>query len=426
MSPDNKEVSPIYELSEKAMTFSKNKEIIYPDQYEKYAIWSFGYDLVNRIDQVEANAITKVVVSFIDYITGIAIGSSNIVIPSFTNTFNIANPDTPISNLSYNQILTYNNLDVPDFISFTVLEVECSIWLSDNAFKTFYPDYELNIVFPFDDFSSKVGSLQTMLTSLDETTPIDINDRLEEDKNGYPPTYTRLLNVPYRLPNTTTDRPCYFGFNIYGEQGNYDHVLKLKLYDYLVTEVGMSSTLVEERFPSILEVNEFFIVPRWGDMAIEESLGKSGIRSHLTRLFPDRFDLDRLVSVITDVDFLKSNSYNVPSVYNNMMITYVNGFHTDEDIKDFHEYYSDIITVSTTHPDFSRMSERTQRFMYMLESMLRTGDVSNQAQLFSRVVSNQEYKFGIITRSGVTYLSLYFGSHQYYLLPRYVYQSIIN
>lgn len=421
VTPKNHEVSPIYELSEISETFSRVKEIVYPDQFPTYTIWSFGYKDENALTQVEANTIVKVVKEFVSALTLDPTALPVSIIPNFISNFNLLNPDTPVLDLDYNRVVGHGGISVPDYISFKVLDVDCSIWLAEETFNMFYPDYDIEVILPFENFTTIIHSLQQTLNELDGFDPVKLNDRIELNKGGYPPTYTRILNIPFQIPNSRSTRPCYFGFNIHGRHGNYDHVLKQYLYDYLVNDLGLGSTFVEDRFPSILEVNEFFIVPRWDRTAISANLGQIAIGSHISKAHNVTPDMDKYVRVIDDEVFVRDNTYNVPSTYNNILLSTLNGLHTEPELQNFPDYYHDLLTVNSLHPDYSRMRGRTQRFITLMENMLKTSDVTSQSELFSKVMANQDYSFNIITRKGVLYLSTYFEDHQYYVIPKYEY-----
>jgi signal transduction histidine kinase len=96
-----------------------------------------------------------------------------------------------------------------------------------------------------------------------------------------------------------------------------------------------------------------------------------------------------------------------------------NGQYSDDSIKDFLNYYSDLITVNSLHPDFARMSEKTQRFLSMLFDMLKVSDVTSDTELLNSIVSEKNYLFKIIKRNEILFISILYDKHQYYLLPRH-------
>jgi len=421
--PSNRDVSPLFELSEVSETFSKNKEVLHPTEFNDHSIVSFGVTLGNTLTDAEANAIVRVVKEFTEHATGDPFSNKTQLVSSFMSRFNSLFPLIPVSNFNYSDKVSTPRVTTADYLSFTILDVACNIWLAEETFNTFYPGYEIVCTLPLVNFKATINNTQDTLNELAAFSPIELNERLEASKDNLPSTYTRILNIPYRVPGTELERPCYFGFNIYGRHGNYSHVLRLELYRHLTEDLGLDGAMVEERFPSILEINEFFIIPRWDRVALPMHVGQAGINSQMTRTFSELVDLGKYVRTTSDDIFFRNNTTNLPNTYNNILLNVVNGVYSQPLVKDFAAYYRDLITVSTTHPDFDRMSTRSQRFLVLLENMLGVSDAASQNELFNRVIANQDYRFNIVDRMGVTYLSFFYADHQYYLIPKYEYTT---
>lgn len=418
-------VSSIYELSDKALTYSKNKQQFYSTIDSKYSLYLFNIENGTSLLQNEVNDIIKVISSFTTFLTNTTITVKQNIIISFTNEFNTQNPTSQITNLNYSQDISYNGVRAPDYLSFTIDNIDCSIWLSNEHFELFYPNYEISIVFPFHNFTTIFNNASSMITALNTFNLVEFNTRVELDKEDKPTTYTAILNIPYKVPNTSINRDCYFAFNIYGGQGNYDFILRLELYNYLTNTLGFNGNLIEQLFPTILNINEFFITPRWERIAIPSQIGQVGINSQLSLTYNEEFDLNKFIKIYTNTNYLKNNTYSVPFDYNNILLYITNGYYTEAQYKDFKNYYSDFITVTSIHPDFSRMSTRTQRFISLLETLLNVSDCNSSSELFNNILQITDYSLNIIDRGGVSYLTTFFDKHQYYIIPKYEQLSLL-
>ena len=417
-------VSSIFEISDLALTYSKNKQQYFSSDNSVFSLYVFKAIEITTLPQDEVNAIIKVVSDLTAYLSITQLTTKQQIIINFTNEFNLANQTTPISNLVYNNTVDLNLTRSVDYLSFTINNTNCEIWLSDAIFRTFYPHYDINIILPFDNFNTLVNNTGNFITALDAFDIIDLNERTEENKGMNPTTYTKILNIPYLPPNTSIEKNCYFAFNIYGLQGNYDYILKLELYNYLTTTLGMSGSLVEELFPSILNINEFFITPRWDKLAIPSQVGQAAINSQISLAFEETFDVNKFIKVYNNVTYLRNNTYSVPFDYNNILLQITNGFYSEDDLKDFKEYYGDFITITSTHPDFARMSLKTQRFVTLLENMLEVTDVNNSTELFNKLIANTNFRFTIISRDGVNYISIFHDKHQVYVIPKFEFNRL--
>ena len=415
----NADVSPLYELSDIAYTYSKHKTIHNSFSNSLYALHVFKQVSGSDVTQSEVEDIINVVTKFSDYLTTTMIANKQQSIIVFTNDYNMVNPDRQLTGFNYNTVITHNNIKSVDYLTFKVGTVTCTLWLSDTVFRAFYPDYDINIVLPFSNFEAVVNNTSDFIYAVDNFDLIDFNRRVEENKNGFPTTYSKIIKIPYRIPNTSVTKNCYFAFNIYGLQGNYDHILKLELYDYLVNTLHLDATYIESIFPTILNINEFFIIPRWDAVAIPSQVGQAGIASQVFLTYSQTFDQDKFIKVYTDNAFLRANTYNVPFDYNNLILQISNGYYTETSVRDFKAYYNDLITVTSTHPDFSRMRARTQQFVTLMENMLDISNSANATEMFNKILQNTNYHFTIISRAGVNYISILFEDHQLYVIPKY-------
>jgi hypothetical protein len=417
-------VSPLYELSDLGLTFSRNKQQYYSSLDTTFSLFVFKEIDTIGLAQFEVNNIINVVKEFVLFCTTVQLSEAQDRIITFMANYNAANSAYPVTNLNCTTLIEMEGLKGPGYMSFTVVGVDCSIWLNDANFRGFFPDYDIQIVYPVADFNSKVQNVIQMVDGLDTFKFTEFNTRVEQAKGQYPTTYVKILNIPYQIPGTSILKDCHFAFNQYGAQGNYDYVLKLKLYEALLA-LGMTSEYIETIFPSILKINEFFVTPRWNRFAIPTQIGQNGIMSQITKSFSEPFDLTTFVKVYTDNTYLRNNSYNVPYDYKNMLLVVTNGFYTEEDVQDFKQYYSDLITVTSTHPDFGRMSSRSQHLVTLLENMLEVADSDTSVQMFNKMLANSNYAFNMITRQGVWYLSIFFEKHQMYVIPKFEYNRLL-
>lgn len=425
INSQNSIVSPIYELSEIGSTYSKTKLQYYSSSDPLYNLTVFKMRDLTELTQNEVDDSIDVVKKFSAFLTSTLVSNKQQAIILFLNNYNSANPTKVISGFNYNTIVSHNNIKTVDYITFSLHDIICNFWLSDAVFKAFYPEYDINVVLPFANFAAIVNNTSEFISALDRFDLIEFNRRVELDKNSTPSTYTKIVNIPYRVPNTTVEKNCYFAFNIYGLQGNYDYILKLELYNHLVNVLKLDATYVETIFPTILNINEFFITPRWEKMAIASQIGQNGINSQIAKAFSEEFDLAKFIKIYPNAAYLRENTYSVPFDYNNLLLQVTNGFYTESEIKDFQAYYNDFITITSTHPDFARMRQRTQKFIVLLENLLDVANSSNSTEMFNKILQNNQFHFTIISRAGVNYISFFFEQHQYYVLPRYEFLSLV-
>lgn len=418
ISNDAEVTAPIFELSDYCNTYAKDKKSFYYSQNSLYSLKVF--DATGVIAQADADRISAFVVFFGSFATTNVNMDYNQLLVNAVSAFNTLSPTNQITQFTFNSLVTYRGVRTAEYLYFVVNgELEALVWTSNSVFKLVYPSYTVNTVFPFAEFAASVGNPNVFVPMLDSFDYATFMDRVNLAKGDYPPTHTRILNIPYKVPNTSVYKNCYFAFNIYNEQGNYDDILKLELFEYLLANTALNQATLETIFPSLLEINEFFIIPRWDRISIPTQVGQGSIYSQITPTFNKPFDLATFIKVYPAAH-MQTGTYDVPTEYNNLLLNIVNGYYTTAVKKDFKEIYSDLITVSTTDPDFSRMSTATQNFLTRLYDLLFIANSDTFLDLYNKIFSNNMItSYKLRTRSDITYVAIRYLDHVYYVLPKY-------
>jgi hypothetical protein len=425
-------VNTVFELSDKSLTYSKQRKTYYWSNDSTYSLHVFYAKSIdpNTLatsdvvpNQQQANYAFESLVKFIQIAnTYYYLPKADIIQRAITN-INNNNTAFTVTSLTYTDLQTVNNQHIPNKL---IIEINntylYTIWCSDFIFQNDYPHYEVSIVTVDDTFAANINNPTYIINLLNSFNLVDFNNRIEENKGEHPTTYTRILNIPYKVPNTNIYKDCYFGFNIYGKDGDYLDVLKNELLAYLVANSHLTESQVIALFPSIAEVNEFFIVPRWDRVAIPSQIGQDAIYSHVVPTFINTIDLTKFIKVYSSSHF-SANSYNVPMTYNNLLCVIVNGQFTEPQYKDFLNYYSDILTISTTSQDFGRMQTKTQHFINLCGYLLTLADKNDIVSVYNEVTflnsTQNQYTFKVRSRNNISYIACRYDKHTYYCLPRF-------
>ncbi len=417
-------ISPVMEISDLGLTYSKNRKQYYSDVDPIYSLHAFWGDEERVLKQKEVNNIINVVVKFTAYITKAITPNKQEMMIQFTNFYNQLNPVKPVTNFIFNNVIKNNDKKSVDYLSFTVDGFNCCIWLSDLMFQAFYPHYDISIVLPILDFKQTISNIGKFTEALKQFDLEDFNRRIEADKGNNPTTYSRIMNIPLHMPNSKVTKPCYFGFNIYGAAGNYDYILKQALYDYLVNELKIPQEIIDILFPTLKQFNEIFVIPMFSRIAIPSQVGKNCIYSQVTATYTEPFDIAKFVSAYYNIHYFKKATYNLSSNYNNMMLRVVNPEFGEPGFENFFDIYNDLITVSSMDPDYARMKQRSQRIITLFEAALPIADTIDPTSTFNAVLKNKDYKFSLVTRKGVTYITVRSEIYQLFLLPKWEFERL--
>jgi hypothetical protein len=425
-------VNTVYELSDNSLTFSKQRKTYYWTKDSTYGLqvfYSKSIDVNTLVateavpTQQQADYVFESLTKFIQIASSYNYLSKAQIIQYAIDNINYNNSLFTVTSLNYTETQLVNSIRIPNKI---IIEINntylYTIWCSDFIFQNDYPHYEINIVTIDDTFGSHLNDSNYIVNLINSFNLVDFNTRIEANKGTHPTTYTRILNIPYKVPNTTIFKDCYFGFNIYGKDGDYIDVLKNELLAYLVQASGLTESQVIALFPSIAEINEFFIVPRWDRQAIPSQVGQDAIYSHVVPTYLTTIDLTKFIKVYTPTHF-NANSYNVPMTYNNLLGVVVNGQFTEPQYKDFLNYYGDILTITSTSQDFGRMQTKTQHFITVSNYLLSLSDKNDILELYNEVThlnsQQNQYTFKVRSRNNIHYVVCRYDKHTIYCLPKF-------
>ena len=419
-------ISDVFELSDYGYTFSPNRKEYYYSSNPLYTLHHFNTDEINTLSQTDVDNFLSVVDLFFWFVNrNLSSYNNDYIIASFMNYMITADVTYNIAEFNLGKVITAGTVKAADYIIVRINEVTATLWMNYESFETFYPNYVVQCVLPVDNFATIVNSSPAIINELTQFDYSAFVNKLQTLTNKRPPTAIRILNIPYTITATQTTVNCYFGFIIYGSQGDHEYLLKLKLLDYL-SSLGINQTTILTYFPLITQINEFFIIPRWKNIAIPSQVGQAAINSQVLPTFNATYDLDKLLPAYNNENFIRNNTYSVPFAYNNIIAYVVNGLYSSSNVKDFKTYYSDLITVDSLSPDFARMSQRTQNFVSMVMEALQIADSKDDNTFLNAIFNNNNYNFKLVNRNGANYLTVFLAPHQYYILPYYEFVRLLS
>lgn len=419
-----KTVAPIYELSDYCMTFSKEKKLFKDNTKPLYELIVFKLEDITTLTEAEYKKIISIASEFVLFLNSTTLTVQSQITSSFISIYNTTYTSNIIS-MTYTSKTTHQNTTVPDSLVINLNnEYNIYLWFNNTTFKTTYPDYEIDVVLPFDNFKQKLLTPTDFITALNTFDLVEFNKRIEISKEEYIQTSTQILNIKYLPPDSVIKKNCYFAFNIYGAQGDYDFILKMYLFNYLNTTLNISEADIVKYFPDLMNVNEFFIVPRWEKVAISAVSVYKAINSQIYKTYVENNDTQLFIPTITDLEYIKNNTYSLPVEYNNLLLTITNGKYSDTDYKDFLTQFGDYISIPSSNEDFSRMSTRTQNLAILIENMLNVSNSDSSVDMVAKINQNANYQFKLLVRSGISYLSVFNDRHQYYCIPKYEFMRL--
>jgi len=413
-------VSDVLEISSLALSYARDKKTWAKLGEYKTEFILFKEKTAGYVTDSSADVILEVGRTFVDFLLTQRDHSVPEIIANYVSSFNLSHS----YKITYLHLVTYkerpiiNDIKAIEFTTDNGLDVY--LFLSDKFFITLYPFYEIIATYPIENFYSLVTHEQEFVNALQNFSIEEFNQRMDESKGRYPVTSYRVINIPY-LKSDNSFMPCYFGFVVYGNVGEFEDVLLLFLYDEMIRN-GLSDSFIRQRFPGIFEINEFFVIPWYDKIAMEANDFQTRIYSQVTKTYSENITIQKYLPSYNTIDHIKNRTYNVPTEYNNILLRVVDGFYSKRDYRYFPTVYPDIVTISTTDMDFYRMSVKTRTMVETLLKALYIADSSDDNEMITKLTSSiytQGFRYRL--RNGFYYIAFRYNNTLFHVLPRHQY-----
>lgn len=285
------------------------------------------------------------------------------------------------------------------------------IWFIDQSFQQQYDEYEIIVVPPFDllnKFFLSGTQVELFLTSV---TSSEKMDRLQAAKEGYPETVARINTYTYIDPvNVNHVVPSDWGVLIYGAAG--DNVDSIK--DALMAYILANSTYLRPDWtnilPDIFKRTEFILLPLWDQYAIPNRQIETGIYS-------------QQIHMATAVAKMKQYATQYPGAhidlhvmamghpYRSLGILSIGSPDNRNSQFELSDVFPDLISVTSTSVDFSRMNLVTQEWASLLATMLVEAE---KMSAFTTIPTGMMK----VTRDGILYLTKSYKNINYLVVAK--------
>lgn len=308
-----------------------------------------------------------------------------------------------------------------DFIRYDFVvdneEWRTTLWFSDEKFRQQYPLFNIVVIPPVGDIlrlNDKPATVAEALTSVGVEYTVG---RIADITRDYKATTYHVYNTVWHDPNgTKATLDVKWTVVIYGQQGIDQDMIKDAIREYLATHgSGVDWPTI---FPDLYSENEFILIPYWGQLATPTDGYDDGLYSSITGL---KVINDKNKSIVPKSygsganrdKHLNDNFEILGSTYRGANIGVIGNPNNRGGVVKFSQEFPDYMSIPTDKSDFTRMSDKTQRFvLQMLETLEICRDYKTGTVLpanYSRAIkANREYvgfefegyNYYVITRMG--------------------------
>lgn len=367
-------VSPIGELTTYAKTYTRDLNILHNSELDGLDLFVFSSatdGVARAMEQIVADQaialVDDAVKATLGHVGEISYDESLLRLLSFAESNNIYA-------VEIGPMVNAGDWWVPEWISFSsdsiVGENSHKVWISLDAFKAQYTDYEIVVVSPFEDLNIFFNPGSIVESRVKAITPTQMMEQVEVAKDGNPETLIRTDPYEYRDPMNTARRfDVYWSVVIYGQAGNDPDLIRDELVNYILANSSYTREQWAVIFPDIFKRTEFIFAPFWEQYAAEQRVFTHGIYSPIV-------DAAAIVNWMKQrapsypEDHVEANTMVLSWPYRSMQIATIGHIENKDGKIRITDHYPDYISVGTESTDFGRMSVETQAWAMMMMELI--------------------------------------------------------
>lgn len=329
------------------------------------------------------------------------------------------------NNFACGAIVNQDPYWMPEWVSWTSTTLgeanAVRVWFNDASFQSHYDEFEIVVVPPIDhldDFFKTSSEVRALLAAL--TIP-QIIDKAQQAKNGFPETVIRCESFNYvpPLPDTVLAL-SHWGLLIYGAAG--DNIDSIK--DALVSYILANSTHTRDDWikvlPDLFRRTEITIVPLWDQYALASRTSVDGIYSPQANLTRAMQVIKSYTASYASDTHINTYASIMGNPYKSLALVSVGSPENRNQLFALEDIFPDLIMVSSTSPDFIRMSQATQQWLLYLAVMLLA------AENMTPFSDLPEGGYGRVTRNNQLFIVKTVDNIQYLVAAKFNFLPPVN
>lgn len=412
-------IAPIGELSPISLTFSKDIVQLLSDAADTKSVSVYGFSSKsNQTPIATPLVISKICTDVTQWVhTRQSSLPSTDTKDDFYNSITAEFSERIVSLTCGDMITATNGKSYPSYIKFKTSDYAaddnlCTIWFSNSTFEIEYDEYSITVVPPIENidvFFSTYSTAVAQINAMDFAKKLEFIQRI---RSSNPETIVTSNDfVFYNATNSAAYVNTNWTYLIYGPKGNDPDAIKQATIAYLqansTRELGSWKTI----FPDIFKSTEFIIIPKWNNYSIDEMTLQAGIYSPIINLKNEIAYAKAHIVTDYSSSHIENNLFAMSHPYKSLTLLVIGGPDNGPAKQAINQVFKDIIAVSSTSNDFSRMSSNTMQFLNYLAQMLVIAEQMTPATSIPNI-----YKTTV--RDGISYLVLNYGGINYFVASK--------
>jgi hypothetical protein len=381
-------VSPLGELSTYGYTFSKEIGYFRHSTIDGYELLNLNSE-TEGVKQAMPQANVDQAVALVDHAVRATLGTSGeLYFDEILLQLKQKAEAIGAVALDMGAMVTANGRWVPQWISWsdsnTPDENTHKVWLSLDAFKNQFTDFEIVVVPPFDDLDAFFNPGTIVENRVKAITPTQMMERAELAKDGHPETFFRTDPYEFRDPVVSSRRfDVYWTVIGYGPAGNDPDVIREKLVEFILARSTHTRDEWAAIFPDIFKRTEFIFAPFWNKYAAEQRVFDQGVHSPI---IDHNYTAAWLMQQA--VGYTEDHILNVAQImafpYRSLQIAVAGHIENRDGMVRITDFYPDFINAGTESTDFGRMTPETQEWSQVMLNLVRAAETVDAAASLPR------------------------------------------
>ena len=253
------------------------------------------------------------------------------------------------------------------------------IWLSDEAFRAQYDDYEIEVracLDPIDHFFLPYG---TAMTAIRQITPQNLMELVQQARGMNPETTAAIKLYPYINPldkNQVNQVPWVVV--IYGQAGDNDDAIKQAIIDYVSEHSDHDASDWETIFPDFFQSQEFYVIPRWDKVAVPNQTSLASLYSGIVNPTEVTTFCAGFLSGLLLSTHVQTHTEALPAAYKLLSLCFVAGKFNNTTNASVAKLYPTYLALSNTSPSFSMMDKAAQDWVLFLQDLVVQAELADE------------------------------------------------
>lgn len=414
-SSDPNTIPSIGELSTQSQTYATGIGEYVDATKLGYTLYSFKSATANGDVVVPAALLTQVI-TFIDWIYTLQKSQAAATTPTGLTNALIGQFGSQATSFGCGSLITSGSYKFPEFITWVNPTIvtndpavggQIKIWLCDNSFQNQYDEYEIVVVPPVKNVDLFLSGATAVSSALSLLSYGDQINAVQTARGKYPPTTILARTFDYVDPTRASNRiPTNWTLLIYGQAGNNIDNIKAAIQSYITANSQYAVSSWRPLLPDLYTATEFYLIPRWNNIAIPALSLQSGAYSSIVSPFKELAYVKGIFGSMGSA-FIENNLAVIPCNYKSLELLAIGDSGNQSSEVYLGDLFPDLINLPSTDTMFNMMSANTRAWISKVEQMILVAETATADSTLpsgmSRAVRNN-ILYIVQEHNGINYL----------------------